>query len=123
MYEKTCLINFTNFLFSQQFGEIINQMVDDATPSIVINFKSRKEAEVALIKGRTFQDRLLSVTWVTGHHLHRGGGGGNASSNVPQPARSEQAPPTADEEIELEVGALANLIILPSDRKLRLNFQ
>lgn len=78
-------------------------MVDDATPSIVINYKSRKEAEVAMTKGRNFQDRTLSVTWVTGHHLHRGGGG-NASANIPQPARSEQAPPTADEEVELEVG-------------------
>ncbi|XP_046476145.1 RNA-binding protein 26 isoform X5 [Neodiprion pinetum] len=94
----------------QQYGEIVNQMVDDATPSIVINFKSRKEAEVALVKGRTFQDRLLSVTWVTGHHLHRGGGG-NANSNIPQPARSEQAPATADEELELEVRTLSNLNI------------
>lgn len=80
----------------------MNQIVDDATPSIVINFKSRKEAEVALVKGRTFQDRLLSVTWVSGHHLHRGGGvvGANLNANVP---RSEQTPANADEEIDLEV--------------------
>ncbi|XP_034934602.1 RNA-binding protein 26-like isoform X2 [Chelonus insularis] len=87
----------------QQFGEIINQIVDDATPSIVLNFKSRKEAEVAMAKGRTFQDRLLSVTWVSSHHLHRGGGGGgiSANSNAVVAARSEQAQ-VPDEEIDLE---------------------
>ncbi|XP_015588872.1 RNA-binding protein 26 isoform X2 [Cephus cinctus] len=95
----------------QQFGEIVNQIVDDATPSIVINFKSRKEAEVALVKGRTFQDRLLSVTWVSGHHLHRGGGGGtNSGASAPQSTRSEQAPPTTDEEIDLEGAAEALLL-------------
>ncbi|KAK0077937.1 hypothetical protein PV325_003260 [Microctonus aethiopoides] len=87
----------------QQYGEIVNKIVDDATPSIVINFKSRKEAEVAMVKGRTFQDRLLSVTWVSGHHLHRGvaSSGLSANSNVAVSARSEQAQIT-DEEIDLE---------------------
>ncbi|XP_076663292.1 zinc finger protein swm isoform X2 [Andrena cerasifolii] len=95
----------------QQFGEIVNQIVDDATPSIVINFKSRKEAEVALVKGRTFQDRLLSITWVSGHHLHRGGGGGsNSNASVQLSSRSEQAPPTTDEEIDLEGNAKALLL-------------
>ncbi|XP_076163157.1 zinc finger protein swm isoform X2 [Ptiloglossa arizonensis] len=94
----------------QQFGEIVNQIVDDATPSIVINFKSRKEAEVALVKGRTFQDRLLSITWVSGHHLHRGGGGSNTNTSVQLSSRSEQAPPTTDEEIDLEVNAEALLL-------------
>ncbi|XP_071636619.1 RNA-binding protein 26 isoform X1 [Temnothorax longispinosus] len=85
----------------QQFGEIVNQIVDDATPSIVINFKSRKEAEVALVKGRTFQDRLLSITWVSGHHLHRGGAT-NSSASIQLSSRSEQTAPTADEDIDLE---------------------
>ncbi|KAH0549780.1 hypothetical protein KQX54_014023 [Cotesia glomerata] len=65
----------------QQFGEIVNQLVDDATPSIVLNFKSRKEAEIAMLKGRTFQDRLLSVTWISTHHLHRGGIGATLTTN------------------------------------------
>ncbi|XP_011866320.1 PREDICTED: RNA-binding protein 26 isoform X2 [Vollenhovia emeryi] len=86
----------------QQFGEIVNQIVDDATPSIVINFKSRKEAEVALVKGRTFQDRLLSITWVSGHHLHRGGAGTNSSATIQLTSRSEQTAPSADEDIDLE---------------------
>ena len=86
----------------KQFGEVVNQIVDDATPSIVINFKSRKEAEVALVKGRTFQDRLLSVTWVSGHHLHRGGGS-NSGSTTNLSARSEQIQQTPEDEIDLEV--------------------
>ncbi|XP_043515157.1 RNA-binding protein 26 isoform X1 [Frieseomelitta varia] len=94
----------------QQFGEIVNQIVDDATPSIVINFKSRKEAEIALVKGRTFQDRLLSITWVSGHHLHRGGGGSNTNASVQLSSRSEQAPPTIDEDIDLEGNAEALLL-------------
>lgn len=94
----------------QQFGEIVNQIVDDATPSIVINFKSRKEAEIALVKGRTFQDRLLSITWVSGHHLHRGGGGNNTNASVQLSSRSEQAPPTTDEDIDLEGNAEALLL-------------
>lgn len=84
----------------------MNQIVDDATPSIVINFKSRKEAEVALVKGRTFQDRLLSITWVSGHHLHRGGAGSNSSATAQLSSRSEQTAPTTDEEIDMEVSFL-----------------
>ncbi|XP_020299907.1 RNA-binding protein 26 isoform X2 [Pseudomyrmex gracilis] len=93
----------------QQFGEIVNQIVDDATPSIVITFKSRKEAEVALVKGRTFQDRLLSITWVSGHHLHRGGSGSNSNASVQLSSRSEPAPAT-DEDIDLEGTAEALLL-------------
>lgn len=94
----------------QQFGEIVNQIVDDTTPSIVINYKSRKEAEVAMLKGRTFQDRLLSITWVSGHHLHRGGSGNNLNSSVQLSVHSEQAPATTEEEIDLEGTAEALLL-------------
>ncbi|KAL2730703.1 RNA-binding protein 26 isoform X1 [Vespula squamosa] len=94
----------------QQFGEIVNQIIDDTTPSIVINYKSRKEAEVAMLKGRTFQDRLLSITWVSGHHLHRGGSGNNLNSSVQLSVHSEQAPPTTEEEIDLEGTAEALLL-------------
>lgn len=58
---------------------------------------------MALVKGRTFQDRLLSITWVSGHHLHRGGAGTNSSASIQLSSRSEQTAPTADEDIDLEV--------------------
>ena len=83
--------------------------MDDATPSIVLNYKSRKEAEVAMLKGRTFQDRLLSITWVSEHHLHRGAGGNmsansSASLKVSSSSQvSDQLQPITDEEIDLEV--------------------
>ncbi|EFN81664.1 RNA-binding protein 26, partial [Harpegnathos saltator] len=100
----------------QQFGEIVNQIVDDATPSIVINFKSRKEAEVALIKGRTFQDRLLSITWVSGHHLHRGGAGSNSNAPIQLSSHSEQAAPTIDDDIDLE-GVTAEALLLEENEE------
>ncbi|XP_015113241.1 RNA-binding protein 26 isoform X1 [Diachasma alloeum] len=94
----------------QQYGEIINQIVDDATPSVMITYKSRKEAEVAMLKGRTFQDRLLSVTWVSGHHLHRGGGSLSAGANSnAASARSEQAQ-VIDDDVDLEGTAEALLL-------------
>lgn len=77
----------------------------------MINFKSRKEAEVALVKGRTFQDRLLSITWVSGHHLHRGGAGSNSNASVQLSSRSEQTAAATDEDIDLEVSFSIRLII------------
>ncbi|XP_021927945.1 RNA-binding protein 26-like isoform X3 [Zootermopsis nevadensis] len=55
-----------------QFGEIVDYIVDESTPSIILNYKSRKEAEVAMVKGRTFQDRLLSITWCSNPGVGRG---------------------------------------------------
>lgn len=48
-----------------QFGEITEYITDPSTPSIALNYRSRKEAEVALLKGKHFQDRTLSITWCT----------------------------------------------------------
>jgi RNA-binding protein 26 len=62
------------------FGEIADYIVDSTLPSITLNYKTRKEAEMALLKGKhfqvrrvvllrscqqncTFQDRTLSITW------------------------------------------------------------
>ncbi|XP_058799557.1 RNA-binding protein 26 isoform X2 [Phymastichus coffea] len=108
----------------QQYGEIVNQIVDDATPSIVINYKSRKEAELAMSKGRNFQDRTLSITWVAGHHLHRGGGNSastagtnlSVSSNAP---RSEQLQSLSmtDEEIDLENVADVEALLLDEEEE------
>lgn len=49
----------------QQFGEITEYITDPSTPSIALNYRIRKEAEVALLKGKHFQDRTLSITWCT----------------------------------------------------------
>ncbi|CAH0548606.1 unnamed protein product [Brassicogethes aeneus] len=47
----------------QQYGEIVDYVTDNALPSITLNYKTRKEAEMALLKGKNFQDRTLSITW------------------------------------------------------------
>jgi RNA-binding protein 26 len=47
----------------QLFGEIADYIVDSTLPSITLNYKTRKEAEMALLKGKHFQDRTLSITW------------------------------------------------------------
>ncbi|KAK6645014.1 hypothetical protein RUM43_001290 [Polyplax serrata] len=49
----------------RQFGEVRDYVADDSTPSIVLNYKTRQEAENAMVKGKSFQDRLLAVTWFT----------------------------------------------------------
>lgn len=49
----------------QQFGEIVDYQIDSTLPSITLNYKTRKEAEMALLKGKHFQDRTLSITWST----------------------------------------------------------
>lgn len=74
---------------------------------MVVNFKSRKEAEAAYIKGRTFQDRLLSVNWISGHHLHHAGGNTGINTSMQLSSRTEQ-PSVTDEDIDLEVNFQLN---------------
>ncbi|XP_073990355.1 zinc finger protein swm isoform X3 [Rhodnius prolixus] len=57
----------------EQYGAIVDYISDDATPSLVLNYKSRKEAEQAITKGKNFHDRVLSVTWATHNNNIRGG--------------------------------------------------
>lgn len=41
----------------------MDYQVDDTVPSLIIRFKSRKDAEVALLQGRNFTGTSLSVDW------------------------------------------------------------
>jgi RNA-binding protein 26 len=43
----------------QLFGEIADYIVDSTLPSITLNYKTRKEAEMALLKGKHFQVRRV----------------------------------------------------------------
>lgn len=47
----------------QSFGEVVDYEVDDSLPMLTIRYKARKDAEMALVKGRTFQETSLLVTW------------------------------------------------------------
>lgn len=55
----------THFL---QFGNIIEYISDTIIPALVIKYEVRKDAETAMIKGKLFQDRRLSVTWYNSQH-------------------------------------------------------
>ncbi|KAG8325652.1 RNA-binding protein 26 [Homalodisca vitripennis] len=46
-----------------KFGEVVDHVWDEATPALVVQFKTRKDAETAMAKGRNFQDRLMTITW------------------------------------------------------------
>ncbi|KAL3270663.1 hypothetical protein HHI36_021191 [Cryptolaemus montrouzieri] len=54
----------------QQFGEIGEYITDSALPSVTFNYKVRKDAEAALLKGKHFQDRTLSITWCSNAQLN-----------------------------------------------------
>ncbi|XP_030748092.1 RNA-binding protein 26 [Sitophilus oryzae] len=68
----------------QQFGEIVDYAIDTSLPSITVNYKTRKDAEIALIKGKHFQDRTLSITWQSGnsHRLQTQRSGDSSTRTV-----------------------------------------
>ncbi|XP_023311914.1 zinc finger protein swm isoform X3 [Anoplophora glabripennis] len=65
----------------QQYGEIVDYVVDASLPSLTLNYKTRKEAEMALLKGKNFQDRTLSITW-SNKQLSRQRSGGSSTRTV-----------------------------------------
>jgi RNA-binding protein 26 len=46
-----------------KFGEILNTVYDDVTPSVIIHFKTRRFAEQALAGGKHYGDRDLAISW------------------------------------------------------------
>ncbi|KAJ8916686.1 hypothetical protein NQ315_000331 [Exocentrus adspersus] len=66
----------------QQYGEVVDYIVDSSLPSITLNYKTRKEAEIALLKGKNFQDRTLSITWSNNKQLNRQRSGGSSTRTV-----------------------------------------
>lgn len=121
-----------------QFGEIVDYIVDESTPSIILNYKSRKEAEVAMLKGRTFQDRLLSITWcnnpgagrgvrgshslMSAVHLHQGLGHRSvimvgAGAEGREELLEEVDEGLIDEEEEMGVAVLSEDVLLQDDEE------
>ena len=47
----------------QKFGEIVETVDDENIPSMTIQFKTRREAEMASNSGKSFNERLLSISW------------------------------------------------------------
>merc|ERR1719508_62095 len=56
--EKEEIVNhFTNF------GEIMDTVEDEVTPSIILKFKTRRIAEAAMATGKSFCDKSLVLSW------------------------------------------------------------
>ena len=51
-------------MFSQTLGTVVSHFFDDAIPSVTFEYKTRLEAEVAFIKGKTFNDRNLALSYI-----------------------------------------------------------
>lgn len=51
------------YIFLQKYGEIVDMIEDDSTPSICFNYKNRREAEQAMANGKAFGDRILTLSW------------------------------------------------------------
>ncbi|XP_023337167.1 RNA-binding protein 26 isoform X2 [Eurytemora carolleeae] len=47
----------------QKFGEITDIMEDQATPSVILKYKTRRFAETAMSSGKNFNDRVLQLSW------------------------------------------------------------
>ncbi|XP_049883716.1 zinc finger protein swm isoform X3 [Pectinophora gossypiella] len=58
-----------------QFGEITGKEVNLAVPELVIQYRARSNAEQAALRGRHYNDRTLSITWVTNNKPIGGGSG------------------------------------------------
>jgi len=47
----------------EKFGEILEIMEDEATPSVILKYKTRKMAEMAMAQGKNYNDRVLQLSW------------------------------------------------------------
>eukprot|EP00092_Neocalanus_flemingeri_P038304 GFUD01041698.1.p1 GENE.GFUD01041698.1~~GFUD01041698.1.p1 ORF type:complete len:849 (+),score=259.17 GFUD01041698.1:41-2587(+) len=46
-----------------KFGEIVDTVQDEVTPSIILKFKTRRFAEAAMTTGKNFCDKSLTLSW------------------------------------------------------------
>lgn len=49
----------------KHFGEITKNQLDKSVPLLVIAFTTRINAEQAILRGRTFKDKSLQISWAT----------------------------------------------------------
>jgi len=56
--EKEEIINHFN-----KFGEVVDTVDDEATPSFVFKYKTRRSAEAAMTSGKSFNEKSLDVSW------------------------------------------------------------
>lgn len=80
----------------QTLGTVSNYIWDDQTPTVTIQYSTRREAEKAMSEGRTLGDRLLTLTWAFDSPLpvssQAAGGGVAGGHHVATHAYSNVAP-------------------------------
>ncbi|XP_045508607.1 RNA-binding protein 26 [Colias croceus] len=47
-----------------QYGEIVGRVVNLSVPELTLQYRARAHAELAALRGRHYNDRTLSITWV-----------------------------------------------------------
>jgi len=47
----------------QKFGEIVDMIEDEATPSVIFKYKTRWCAEMAMANGKSYGERVLQLSW------------------------------------------------------------
>ncbi|CAH2056101.1 unnamed protein product, partial [Iphiclides podalirius] len=75
-----------------QFGEVTGKEVNLAVPELVLQYRARAQAELAVQLARHYNDRTLSITWVTN----------TKTINAAQPAQVQNGDSTQDEPKENE---------------------
>ncbi|XP_041970458.1 zinc finger protein swm isoform X2 [Aricia agestis] len=75
-----------------QFGEITGKDVNMSVPELRLQFAARAHAEQALARGRHYNDRTLSITWVTNNKPF--------PMNVAAPAHNGESMQTDTKEVE-----------------------
>lgn len=58
----------------QKFGEITDIIEDEATPSVILKYKTRRLAEAAMLSGKVYGDRTLHLAWYNQGTPEREGG-------------------------------------------------
>jgi len=82
------------------FGEVVDYDVDETVPTLVIRYKARKDAEMALVQGRLFPSAVLDVNW----HLLLDSSGNNRKKDDESATGLDAGSVSPDEEEEENEG-------------------
>ncbi|XP_045770159.1 RNA-binding protein 26 isoform X3 [Maniola jurtina] len=76
-----------------QFGEITAKEVNLSVPELVVQYRARAHAEQALLRARNYNDRTLSITWVTNNKALSAAPAHNGATNNAAPENKEVQTP------------------------------
>ncbi|XP_047542538.1 RNA-binding protein 26 isoform X1 [Vanessa atalanta] len=79
-----------------QFGEITGKEVNLSVPELVVQYRARAHAEQALLRARHYNDRTLSITWVTNGKALGAAAAHNGDSAADHKEVQNQKEPSSD---------------------------